>query len=78
MIESEYKIYKTKEYNKFKILKGNRTIPRNRVEKIKQSIEEVGCIINPIIVNENYEIIDGQGRFTALQESDKDIYYIIA
>jgi uncharacterized protein YutD len=34
-------------------------------------------IINPIMVNENLEIIDGQHRFTASKELGLPIYYIV-
>lgn len=71
------KILETKDYNKFKKLKGNRGITDSRVNKIVSSINKVGYIINPIIVNEKMEIIDGQGRFEALKSLKLPIYYII-
>lgn len=77
MIESEYKIYKTEEYDKFTLLRGNRDITATRKSKIKESINEVGYICNPIIVNQKMEIIDGQGRFSVLKEMKLPIYYIV-
>ena len=38
---------------------------------------DVGYITSPILVNEKYEIIDGQGRFEALKELDMPIEYIM-
>lgn len=38
---------------------------------------DVGYITSPILVNENYEIIDGQGRFEALKELDMPVEYIV-
>ena len=71
------KIYETNNYAQFKILSGNRNIHKARVNKIISSIQKVGWITNPIIVNENFEIIDGQGRFTALMSLNKPVEYII-
>lgn len=70
-------VYSTYDYDKFKVLKGNRTVESGRRSKIRKSILEVGWIMNPIIVNENYEIIEGAGRFTILRELGKPIEYII-
>lgn len=67
----------TNEYEKFKKLKGNRAVTEKRKEKIKNSILKVGYITSPILVNENFEIIDGQGRFEALKELQLPIEYII-
>lgn len=76
--EKAYDVYVTKNYTQFKRLKGNRDIPESRIEKIVNSIQEIGWIRNPIVVNENMEIIDGQGRFTALQRLGMPIEYVIA
>lgn len=45
---------------------------------IKESIIENGWIRNPIVVNEKFEIIDGQGRFEALRELGLPIEYVVA
>lgn len=68
-------IYVTRDYMVFNRLKGNRQITNKRVAIIKASIEMVGYISNPIIVNEHMEIIDGQGRAKALEELDLPIEY---
>ena len=70
--------YKTKRYEMFKRLEGNRDLVRSRKEKIKKSIQRNGYIHNPIVINEKNEIIDGQGRFEALKELDMEIEYVIA
>lgn len=67
----------TKNYEKFKKLEGNRITEDKRVEKIKKSILKVGYITSPILVNENMEIIDGQGRFEALKQLQLPIEYIV-
>lgn len=48
-------LLKTKDYNMFKLLTGNRDVQRPHVEKIKQSIKNVGYITSPIIVNEKWK-----------------------
>ena len=73
-----YNVYITKDYSIFKRLVGNRDIPESRISKIVESIQTIGWVHNPIIVNENMEVIDGQGRLTALQRLKLPVEYIIA
>lgn len=67
----------TNKYEMFKKLEGNRATSQTRVEKIKKSIEKVGYITSPILVNQNMEIIDGQGRFEALKQMQLPVEYIV-
>lgn len=76
--EKTYSVYVTKDYSIFKRLIGNRDIPESRISKIVESIQTIGWVHNPIIVNEKMEVIDGQGRLTALQRLKMPIEYIIA
>ena len=73
-----YNVYTTTDYSIFKRLSGNRDIPESRISKIVESIQTVGWVHNPIIVNEKMEVIDGQGRLTALQRLKLPIEYVIA
>lgn len=70
-------IKSTRKYDMFKELKGNREVSPTRVNKIIDSINSVGYITSPIIVNENYEVIDGQGRLKALQFLKLPVEYIV-
>lgn len=70
-------VYRTNNYEQFKRLIGNREVNPKRVKTIKKSIEEIGYIPNPIVVNENMEVIDGQGRLQALKELGLPVEYII-
>ena len=70
------KIYKTMDYDMFNTLGGNRNINLKNANKIIASMKK-RFIINPIIVNEKYEIIDGQHRHYACKELGIAIYYII-
>ena len=76
--ETVYSVYVTKDYSIFKRLVGNRDIPESRISKIVESIQTIGWVHNPIIVNEKMEVIDGQGRLTALQRLKMPVEYIIA
>lgn len=78
-MENRYRVVqRTTDYSMFKTLKGNRDVGRPRVRKIISSIEKVGYIMNPIIVNERMEVIDGQGRLEALKELQLPVYYLVA
>ena len=76
--EKIYNVYVTRDYGIFKRLVGNRDIPETRISTIVESIQTIGWIHNPIIVNEKMEVIDGQGRLTALQRLKMPVEYIIA
>ena len=76
--EVAYQVYTTTDYSIFKRLVGNRDIPESRIAKIVESIQTIGWVHNPIIVNEKMEVIDGQGRLTALQRLKMPVEYVIA
>jgi hypothetical protein len=56
--------------------KNNRIISKSNVKSKKASIIKFG-IANPIIVDENLNIIDGQHRFIALMELGRAIPYVV-
>lgn len=76
-IESNIKIYVTRDYDRFSRLDGNRSIKDGRVKKILESMSEIGYLPVPGIVNELYQIIDGQGRLEACKKNNEPFYYII-
>ena len=55
-------IYVTKDYTKFKTLDGNRALSRSQIKKLTRSFESEQIPL-PIIINEKYEVIDGQHRY---------------
>lgn len=67
-------VYETTDYDKFVIVDGNRII--DHVEHIKQSMKE-HYVPNAILVNEKFEILDGQNRFKAQKELGKPVRYIV-
>lgn len=70
-------IYRTYDYGQFKKLELNRDVTKPRVEKVLKSISDVGYILSPILINEKFEIIDGQARFEALKSRGLPIDYYI-
>jgi hypothetical protein len=72
----ESKILKTYDYEIFERMKGNRAINSSHVNNLVKSMKEK-YIPQPITVNENMEIIDGQHRFAAAEELKLPIYYQI-
>lgn len=66
---------KTIDYNKFSFLGLNRRLNRRCINALKVSIAKNGYVGSPILVNDRYEILDGQHRFVALKESGKEIPY---
>lgn len=68
----------TTNYSKFKLLRSNRPISRGLVERLKQSIGKIGYQKSrEILINDQFEIIDGQHRFTACQELEIPVPYEI-
>lgn len=71
-------VQKTNDYRKFKSKQGNRELNQLHLKRLKSSVQEMDLLhANPILVNERFEIIDGQHRFNVCVELGKPIYYII-
>jgi hypothetical protein len=75
MSHNDLQIHSTADLSVFKILDGNRNINLGNVDRLVKSIEENGFLQMPIIVNENYEVIDGQHRLMAARKLNSIIYY---
>lgn len=76
---SDNTINSTSEYSKFKILKGNREISRVYLKRLVKSIKADNRLAsNPIIINEKWEVVDGQHRLQAAQALELPIYYVVA
>ncbi len=71
----EGQILRTSDYSIFRKLKGNRAVEEQRVKSLVNSIQKVGWVSNPIIVNRKMEVIDGQGRLEALQRLKMPVEY---
>ena len=70
-------MYSTKDYDQFILVATNRPVDKNHVLKLKNSITKKNLLhLNPIIVNEQFNVIDGQHRLQAARELELDIYFI--
>lgn len=68
----------TRDYNLFKYVLGNRTLKDSNVHNLVESIKNKNLLhLNPIIVNESFEIIDGQHRLQACKILNIPIYYVM-
>ena len=74
--EKVTEIRETNNYDIFKNMLGNRELKDKNYKKLMRSINEKQLII-PILVNEKFEIIDGQHRFSACKSLGKPVYYYI-
>lgn len=72
-------ILSTTDYDQFEVLGGNRNISSKHVSRLVQQIEENGNItqVSPIIVNERYEVIDGQHRLRAAEKTGVPVGYLV-
>lgn len=74
--ETDIKVYKTYDYSLFSFIKGNRAVNASHLRGLENSMKD-NYLFTIIIVNENYEIIDGQHRFTIISKLLLPVYYII-
>jgi len=75
--EEVNKVYKTNDLSIFKQIKGNRPPNPQHIRRLCASINSHGILQNPIIVNENMVVIDGQHRLLAAKEANSGVFYII-
>ena len=75
-METVNRVRKTHNYNMFGAVDGNRTISQTHVRALKKSISKEH-IPTPIIVNNKYEIIDGQHRVEAIKQLGKPVYFVV-
>lgn len=69
-------VNQTNDYAMFKTLQGNRNVNKLHVERLKNSFKDK-YLLSPILVNQNYEIIDGQHRYNAAKQLNLPINFII-
>lgn len=68
----------TTNYDQFKLVTSNREIDKNHLKSLIKNIKENNLLhVNPIVVNELMQIIDGQHRLEAARILQVPIYYII-
>lgn len=71
-------ILKTRNYNRFSLIQGNRFISESHLKKMIKSIGHNNLLPqNPIIVNKQMQVIDGQHRLKAAETLNLPIYYTV-
>jgi hypothetical protein len=73
---NDIQVHTTKDYSLFKTLNGNRDVNQLHLTRLKESMNKKH-LTTIIMVNEKFEIIDGQHRFLISQDLKLPINYII-
>ena len=76
MVKHSNQVHTTTDYFLFKSIEGNRNKNLLHINRLKKSMQS-NYLFTVIIVNENYEIIDGQHRFEVIKELNLPLRYII-
>jgi ParB-like chromosome segregation protein Spo0J len=76
MVKSSNQVHTTTDYFLFKSIDGNRNKNLLHINRLRESMSK-NYLFTVIIVNENYEIIDGQHRFDVIQELKLPLNYIV-
>tara|TARA_R110000751_G_scaffold200844_1_gene305686 strand:- start:515 stop:1324 length:810 start_codon:yes stop_codon:yes gene_type:complete len=72
-------VFKTKEYDLFSLMKGNRKVDQKRVDKIVAEMQQNDLHPHrPIIVDDDLKILEGQHTFFSRKKLDRDVYFTIA
>lgn len=73
---NKIQVHTTKNYYLFKTINGNRDINQLHLTRLSESFKK-RHLITIIIVNERFEIIDGQHRFLVSKDLNLPVYYTI-
>jgi hypothetical protein len=74
--EAVYTVYRTTNYDLFKVMPDNRNLNLLHVKRLIESFNS-RQLVCPLIVNEHYEVIDGQHRLQASKETGLPVYFIV-
>jgi|DEB0MinimDraft_6_1074348.scaffolds.fasta_scaffold34101_2 hypothetical protein len=74
--QSGMKIYETMQYEIFSFVDGNRELNSGKVNQLTAEIKKNGLLM-PIMVNNAYQIIDGQHRFHACKLAKVPVQYFV-
>jgi hypothetical protein len=69
-------VLKTNDYHLFSFISGNRKVNLAHAKRLEKSFSR-RQLVSPIIVNEHYQIIDGQHRFKVCEKLKLPIHYIV-
>jgi hypothetical protein len=76
MANNSNQVHTTKDYFRFKSIDGNRNKNLLHINRLKKSMED-NYLFTVIMINEKYEIIDGQHRFDVIKELNLPLNYIM-
>jgi hypothetical protein len=76
MVKHSNQVHTTTDYFLFKPIDGNRNKNLLHINRLKKSMAET-YLFTIIIVNEKYEIIDGQHRFDVIQDLQLPLSYVV-
>jgi disulfide oxidoreductase YuzD len=72
-------VLQTKNYQQFRMVMSNREVDEKHVKRLVKSIREKNLLnLNPIVVDEEMAVIDGQHRLEAAKELDLPVFYIVS
>lgn len=78
MSTESIQIHKTDDYSKFKGITSNREVYGRHVQAIVKSLRKRNLLwMNPIKVNDDFEVIDGQHRLAAAEILGVPVFYIV-
>ena len=73
------KVFVTDNLDIFQKLNGNRSLSQGQIKTLEKSILQNNLLaINPILVNNAMQVIDGQTRLEVARRNGLDISYIVA
>jgi hypothetical protein len=76
MVKDSNQVHTTTDYFLFSSIDGNRNKNLLHINRLKKSMSE-NYLFTVIIVNDKYEIIDGQHRFDVIQDLKLPLNYIV-
>lgn len=77
-VQSGSVIYVSHSYEMFKIHPANRDVDSTNIATIEDGMKKKFLLSSfPIVVNKDFEIMDGQTRFYAAKNLNKPIFYIV-
>lgn len=72
-------LIETTDYKYFKYRKGNRHVSATKLSTMIEKIKKKNCLMdNPILVDDNFEVIDGQHRLEACKVLKIPVVYKVA
>lgn len=69
-------VHKSNDYTQFSFFYGNRKIKQFKVKQLAESIKKYG-LMNPLLVNQKNQILDGQHRFESCKLLNVPIEYVV-